>query len=139
MFSLTSFNIPDTKGLDPSAQLTRRTPLSAMIVGAAAITLLASVHTVANAAENSSRAAREHHACAVVMGLHQPGELYDTCIRSLNKTLSELDQARLVLTDRSTCAQEGHKPGTPAFAVCVVDTGQSPADEGRYEAIAAFH
>jgi hypothetical protein len=92
-------------------------------------------NTSAYSAGNSSRMAREHHACAVVMGLHQPGDLYDTCIRSLNKTLSELDQARLVSADRSTCAQEGLKPGTPAFAVCVVTAEQSPADAGRYQAM----
>jgi hypothetical protein len=28
-------------------------------------------------------------------------------------------------------------PGTPAFAVCVVDAEQSPADAGSYQAIAA--
>ena len=35
-------------------------------------------NTSANTAENSSRTALEHNACAVVMGLHQPGDLYDT-------------------------------------------------------------
>jgi hypothetical protein len=108
--------------------------VSAKIIGAAAIALLASANTFANAAENSSLMAREQHACAVVMGLHQPGDLYDTCIRSLERSLSELDQARLVATDRSSCAREGLKPGTPAFAVCVLNAEQTP---GRYEAIAA--
>jgi hypothetical protein len=50
-------------------------------------------NTSAYSAGNSSRMALEHHACAVTMGLHQPGDLYDTCIRSLRKSLSELDQA----------------------------------------------
>ncbi len=118
MFSLASST--HTQGHDPSAQRSRRTTLSAVIVGAAAASLLASASTFANAAENPTRMAREHHACAVVMGLHQPGDLYDTCIRSLNKTLSELDRARVVSTDRSSCAQEGLNPGTPAFAVCAV-------------------
>jgi len=135
MFPLTSSNITQTQGRDPSARLNRRTTTSVKIIGAAAIALLASAHTFANAAENSTRMAREHHACAVVMGLHQPGDLYDTCIRSLNKTLSELDQARLVSADRSTCAQEGLNPGTPAFSVCVVTAEQSPADAGRYQAM----
>lgn len=115
MFHPTSFNI------------SRR----AKIIGSAAVILLASASTFANAADNPSRAALEHHACAVSMGLHQPGNLYDTCIRSLSKTLSELDQTRLGSTDRSICAQQGLKPGTPAFAVCVVNAEQSPADAGR--------
>jgi hypothetical protein len=80
--------------------------------------------------------AQEQHACAVVMGLHQPGDLYDTCISSLDKTLSALDRARLVATDRSACAQRGFNPGTPAFAVCEVDAEQSPAPGGDYAAIA---
>jgi hypothetical protein len=29
------------------------------------------------------------------MGLHQPGDLYDTCVRSLDKSLSQLDQAHV--------------------------------------------
>src|SRR2546423_14710487 len=106
MFSLTSSNITQTQGHDPSARLSRRTTPSAIIVGAAAVALLASANTFANAAENSTQMAREHHACAVVMGLHQPGDLYDTCIRSLNKSLSELNQVRKVSTDRTKCPQE---------------------------------
>src|SRR5207302_851081 len=109
----------------------RRAAVSVKIIGAASIALLAS-NNFANPAENSSRMALEHHACAVVMGLHQPGDLYDTCIRSLNKTLSELDQAALVSTDRSACALKGFKPGTPAFATCVVDPEQPPADAGHH-------
>jgi len=126
MFSFTSSNIAQPKGRAPSARLSRRTAPSVKIIGAAAIALFASANTFANAAENSSRLALEHHACTVVMGLHQLGDLYDTCVRSLSKTLSELDQARLVSTDRSICAQQGLKLGTPAFAVCVVNAGQSP-------------
>jgi hypothetical protein len=139
MFPLTSSNITQTQGRDPSARLNRRTTTSVKIIGAAAIALLASAHSFANAAENSTRMAREHHACAVVMGLHQPGDLYDTCIRSLNKTLSGLDRVQLVSTHQSKCAQEGLKPNTPAFALCVVDAEQSPADADHHGAIAAVH
>ena len=131
MFSLTSSNIAQTQGHDPSARHSRRTTPSVKIISAAAVVLLASANTFANAAENSTRMAREHHACAVIMGLPQPGDAYDTCIRSLDKSLSELDQARLVSTDRSKCTKERLKPGTPAFAACVADPQQSPADAGR--------
>src|SRR5204862_2497476 len=103
MFALTSSNITQTQGGDASARPRRRTTVSVGVIGAAAIALLASANTFANAAENSTQSALEHHACAIVMGLHQPGDLYDTCIRSLDKTLSELDQARLVSADRNTC------------------------------------
>jgi hypothetical protein len=138
MFSLSSSNATPTQQLDPSGRLSRRRTHSVKIIGAAAVALLAAVNTFASAAEKSTRMAREHHACAIIMGLHQPGDLYDTCISSLEKTLSGLDQAKLVSTDRTTCAQEGLKPGTPAFAVCVVDAEQSPADVGGNAAIAAI-
>jgi len=136
MFRLTSSNISQTQVFGRSG---RRAATPAGIIGAAAIALFASASTFANAAENSSRMALEHHACTVVMGLHQPGDLYDTCIRSLSKSLSELDQARSVSTDRSVCAQESLKPGTPAFAVCVVSAKQSPANAGRHQAMVPAH
>jgi len=125
MFSLTSSNVTQPHGHDAAGRRKRRTTPSAIIVGAATVALLASANTFAHAAESSSRIAQEHYACAVAMGLHQPGDLYDTCIRSLNKTLSELDQARLASSDRDACAQEGLKPGTPAYAVCLVNAEQS--------------
>jgi hypothetical protein len=39
--------------------------------------------------------------------------------------LSEWDYARVVSTDRGTCAQEGLQPRMPAFAACVVKAEQS--------------
>jgi hypothetical protein len=132
MFRLASSNIAKAQGYGRSG---RQAPAPAKIIGAAAIALLTFAHTAANAAENASRMVLEHHACAVVIGLHQPGDLYDTCIRSLNKTLADLDRARLVSADRNTCAQEGLEPDTPAFAVCLVNAEQSSADAGRYQAM----
>jgi hypothetical protein len=126
MFSLTSPNVIRTQLHNSSARLSRRTTHSVKIIGAAAIALLGSAGTFANAAENSSRMALEQHACAVVMGLHQPGDLYDTCIRSLHKSSSELDQARMAVRDSRACARNGLMPGTPAFAVCEVAAEQSP-------------
>ena len=137
MFSLNSFNATPTQQLNPSGRLSRRTTRPVKIIAVAAVALLAVANTFASAAENSTRVAREHHACAVIMGLHHPGDLYDTCIRSLDKTLSELDHVGLVSANRTTCAREGLKPGTPAFAVCVVDAERSPVDAGRSAAIAA--
>ena len=69
-----------------------------------------------------SRMDKEQHACAVVMGLHQPGDLYLACVRSLDRTLSGLAQARQASTLRSACARAGLQPGTPSFATCL-ETG----------------
>jgi hypothetical protein len=74
------------------------------------------------ASEEVSRMGREQHACAVVMGLHQPGALYLACIRSLDKTLSGLEQAREASALRNTCARAGFRPGTHSFATCL-ETG----------------
>ena len=76
----------------------------------------------AQAPAEVSRMGREQHACAVVMGLHQPGALYLACIRSLDKTLSGLEQAREASTLRTACAWAGFRPGTPSFATCL-ETG----------------
>jgi hypothetical protein len=94
---------------------------SAFIAAQAA--LIASAH--ADAADNSSRMARLHHACAVVMGLPQPGQLYDACVKSLDNSLSALAERRLVTSDRTICANKGLTPGTPAFADCMRTTDQS--------------
>jgi hypothetical protein len=125
MFSLTSPNVARTQVRNSSARLSRRTTHSVKIIGAAAIALLAAGNNLANAAENPARTAQEQHACAVVLGLDPLGRRYDACIRSLDRSLSQLDYARLVSTGRDTCAREGLQPGTPAFAVCVVKAEQS--------------
>ena len=108
------------------AGIARWATSSARLLGSiAVIALFASPFTLANAAESSQRMAQEQHACTVVMGLHRPGDLYDTCIRSLDKSLSELNQAKLASTEERTCALEGLKTGTSGYAVCVVNAEQS--------------
>jgi hypothetical protein len=134
MFRFLSRNIPQTLGQDACARLSRRTTASAVIAGAATIALLASANTFANAAENP-RVAQEHHACAVVLGLDPSGRRYRTCISSLDRSLSEWDQVRLAESKRSACAQKGLNPGTPAFAVCVVNAEQSSVNPGGHGAI----
>lgn len=129
MFSLTTPN--------PTRTQLRHSPAWAMhsvqITVAAAVVLLASAGTLANAAEDAARLAREQHACAVVLKLDPSGRRYSVCVSSLDKSLSELDQARLDDSKRSACAQKGLTPGTPAFAVCVVDAEQSSVNAGSYE------
>jgi hypothetical protein len=96
---------------------------SVQITAAAAVVLLASAGTLANAAENAARLAQEQHACAVVLGLDPSSHRYNACLRSLDQSLdralSERAYARSVSTDRNTCDRDGLQPGTPAFAVCV--------------------
>lgn len=134
MFRLASANTVPLQGCHSVGHRGRWPGGSAITLGAATIALLACANAVAQAPGNSSRMAQEQHACAVVMGLHQPGNLYDTCIRSLDKTLSELDRTRAASGIRSGCAEEGLKPGTPAFATCVVNAEESRPPAG-YAAI----
>ena len=132
MFSLTSPNLT----WEQLRHLSARAAHSVEIIAGGALVLLASASILANAAENSARLAREQHACAVVLGLDPSGRRYDVCVRSLDKSLSELDQARLATrldeSKRSSCAQKGLTPGTPTFAVCVVNAEQSSVDAGSY-------
>ena len=125
MFSPTSSNVTRAQLRNSSARLSRRASHSVKIIGAAAIALLAAGNNLANAAENPVRTAQEQHACAVVLGLDPSGRRYDACMRTLDRNLSEWDYARLVSTDRDTCARGDLQPGTPAFAVCVVKAEQS--------------
>ena len=120
MFHSIAYDIGRSQGCDRTARPSRRAKAAPVITAVAVIAGLAFASVAAGAAEDSSRMAREQHACAVVMGLHQPGDLYDTCIRSLSKSLSGLDQARLAKNQRSACAENGLTPGTRAFNVCVV-------------------
>jgi hypothetical protein len=130
MPSPTSPTAAQRLGHTRSARHGRRTTASAAIVGVAAVALLASANTFANAAENPSQMVQEHHACAVVLGLDPSGRRYRTCIASLRRSLSEWDQVRLTESARSACAQKGLQRGTPAFAVCVVDAEQSSVNAG---------
>ena len=120
MFHSIVSDIGRSQGCDTTARPSRRAKAAPVVAAVAVIAGLALASVSVGAAEDSSRMAREQHACAVVMGLHQPGDLYDTCIRSLSKSLSGLDQARLAKSQRSECAENGLAPGTRAFNVCVV-------------------
>jgi hypothetical protein len=116
----------------PSARLNRRPRASALIAGAAAIVLLASVSASAHAAEDSTRIS---HACGVVLGL-DPSELpYDDCVRSLDRTVSQLERSELTAGNRSLCDQKGLNPGTSAFATCVVESEQFPSSSGHGGAV----
>ena len=121
MYSRSSANPAVMPGCCSASTTGRRFTALAIGFRAVVVALLASTNAFAQAPGSWSQMTQEQHACAVVMGLQQPGDLYNTCIRSLNKSLSELDQARLASKDRSQCARQGFSPGTSAFAVCVVN------------------
>jgi hypothetical protein len=110
----------------------RRHRVSASIVGAAAIVLLAAVSTPAQAAEDTARIG---HACATVMGLDPTTEPYQDCVKSLTRTLTRLKRLELSESSRSQCTQKGLDPGTAAFDTCVVQAEQVRSGSGRDAAV----
>ena len=76
MFHSIASDIGRSQGCDTTARPTHRAKAAPVIAAVAAIAVLAVAPVSAGAAEDSSRMAREQHACTVVMGLHQPGDLY---------------------------------------------------------------
>ena len=111
MLPQTSSIIAQQKEQGRLASFRRWAARSAKLAGAAAIiTLLASPQTFANAAEGSSRIAKERHACAVVLGLDPSDRRYDRCIRGLNRSLAEWDQAQVVRIDRRASSDKGLEP-----------------------------
>jgi len=135
MVSEISSNAAQMHGQRSLAGVGGRATGPAKLIGAAAVIMvLSSPLTFAETTGNSQRMAQEQHACAVVMGLHRPGDLYDTCIRSLDHSLSQVDQARLASTHQRACAHEGFKTGTPAYAICVVNAEQSTTGAAAYQA-----
>jgi hypothetical protein len=77
MFHSIASDIGRSQGCDTTARPSRRAKAAPVITAVAVIAGLALASIAAGAAEGSSRMARERHACTVVMGLHQPGDLYD--------------------------------------------------------------
>jgi hypothetical protein len=69
---------------------------------------------------------------SVVLGYDPSDRRYDTCIRSLDRSLAEWDQSQAVQSVRRACSEKGLEPGTPAFAVGVVTAEQSPTNFGGY-------
>jgi hypothetical protein len=72
-----------------SRHLFRRMALSA------AMLLSVAPASLANSPSSSPAAAQEHHACAAVMGLDPSEAPYDACVGSLDRSLSQSDQAGL--------------------------------------------
>src|SRR5467141_138768 len=66
--------------------------------------------------ENTTSLARVHHACTAIMGLDPLDWRYHICVSSLKDSLQQLNQARLVSTDRSKCQKQSLEPrgGCPA-------------------------
>ena len=121
MYSRSSANPAVMPGCRSASSTGRRFTALAIGFRAVVVALLASTNAFAQAPGSSSRMTHGAARLCRCDGTPSARDLYDTCIRSLNKSLSELDQARLASKDRSQCARQGFSPGTSAFAVCVVN------------------
>ena len=74
-----------------------------------------------------ARVAQARQICADTMHLNPTESDHEACVDSLLQTLASLDEARLVQSDRLACMNRGLQPGTPEFAICVVDREQPTA------------
>lgn len=112
----------------------------AAAVGATALAVLACAPVSASAADGSSRLAKEHHACAVVLGLDPTEAPYQACITNLDQSLAAANPSQLAdgtagsldaARDKApqACVAVGLKPGTPAYDDCVTDLKESLSDE----------
>jgi hypothetical protein len=59
--------------------------------------------------------ARVHHACTAIMGLDPLDWRCHICVNSLKDSLQQLNQARLVSTDRSKCQKQSLEPRDAGF------------------------
>lgn len=114
----------------------RRTRVLAISVACVTIALIVSAGGFTQEQAGASRQARVEHACAVIMGLHRPGNPYDTCVRGLERNLSELDRAQMAASGRTACLSHGYQPGTPVFATCEVSAEEAVASTGGNSALA---
>jgi len=65
--------------------------------------------------ENTTNMARVHHAYTAIMGLDPLDWRYHICVSSLKDSLQQLNQARLVSTDRSKCQKQSLEPRDAGF------------------------
>ena len=67
--------------------------------------------------ENTTSMARVHHACTAIMGLDPLDWRYHICVSGLKDSLQQLNQARLVSTDRSKCQKQSLEPRDAGFRI----------------------
>jgi hypothetical protein len=71
-----------------------------------------------------ARVAQVHQVCRSTMG-YQPIDVeYRACVDSLMGSLAKVDHADAIEHGRQLCTARGLHPGTPDFALCVVDHEQ---------------
>ena len=114
---------------------------AAVLIGAAALAMLASAHAFAapTADISTSPAAKAQHACAVVLGLDPSQAPYQDCVASLARNLPKAAPQALASMDRPVlttrqradlaCADAGLDPTSSAFGRCALDVDQSLSDQ----------
>jgi hypothetical protein len=76
--------------------------------------LLLTAIPAALADPQTDRAAREQHACAVILGLNPSNASYDTCVQSLDRSLSAAPQAK----EAAACAYVGLGSADRGYGPC---------------------
>jgi len=68
------------------------------------------------------------NACAS-MGIDPAVSTYVACERSLAKTMASMNVAQRTAHEQAVCRRHGYRPGTSAFALCVLDREDAAAPE----------
>lgn len=104
------------------------------LFAAALLPLLMGCATFAQANDLGSRTPDEmsliDSTCTRVMGLHQGESYYAECQDSLAHSLARRDAAYAMSAAGEACDRQGLKPGSSAFATCMLDrqrAGSAPA------------
>jgi hypothetical protein len=89
----------------------------------ASAVLLANHAPAAPESENGEarQVAQLHRACESTMGLTPGTAEYADCVGSLQQSLAGAAEGAALQKDQAACAQEGLKPQTADFGLCVVD------------------
>jgi hypothetical protein len=96
--------------------------LSSFLLGALTLAPLG-----ANAQSPSQRTTIAN-ACAS-MGIDPAVSTYVACERSLAKTAISMNEAQRTAREQAVCRRHGYRPGTSAFALCVLDREDAAAPE----------
>jgi hypothetical protein len=95
-----------------------------IVPGVFASALLIANHAPAAPASENGEAqqlVQVHRACESAMGLSSATNEYAECVDSLRQSLAGANEVASLEKDRAACAQEGLKPETADFGLCVID------------------
>jgi hypothetical protein len=102
--------------------------LKYIALGVFASALLLANHAPASENGEAQQLAQVHRACESAMGLSPATDEYAECVDSLRQSLAGANEVASLQNDRAACAQEGLKPETADFGLCIIDRDDAVAN-----------